>query len=170
MKRANGTGSIVHLPGRRRRPWAVRVSGRGESGRVVQRLVSYHERAADAQSALEEYNRRDALRRALDNFEFLGLDGLLLFAGSNVVAFSIGGRMHERYYDVMFEKADADIPGAYPLINREFARMVREKYPAVEFLNREDDMGEEGLRKAKESYQPTVLLRKYTADWQEDAS
>lgn len=66
MKRANGTGSIVHLPGRRRRPWAVRVSGRGESGRVVQRLVSYHERAADAQSALEEYNRRDALRRALE--------------------------------------------------------------------------------------------------------
>ena len=66
MKRANGTGSIVRLPGRRRRPWAVRVSGRGESGRVVQRLVSYHERAADAQSALEEYNRRDALRRALE--------------------------------------------------------------------------------------------------------
>ena len=66
MKRANGTGSIVHLPGRRRRPWAVRVSGRGESGRVVQRLVSYHERAADAQSALEEYNRRDALRRVLE--------------------------------------------------------------------------------------------------------
>ena len=115
-------------------------------------------------------NEKVALRRALDNFEFLGLDGLLLFAGSSVVAFSIGGRMHERYYDVMFEKADADIPGAYPLINREFARMVREKYPAVEFLNREDDMGEEGLRKAKESYQPTVLLRKYTADWQEDVS
>lgn len=57
MKRANGTGSVVRLSGRRRRPWAVRVSCRDEAGRTVQRAISYHARAADAQSALEEYNR-----------------------------------------------------------------------------------------------------------------
>ena len=58
MKRANGTGSIVRLSGRRRRPWAVRISCRGEDGRTVQRLISYHARASDAQDALEDYNRR----------------------------------------------------------------------------------------------------------------
>lgn len=57
MKRANGTGSIVKLSGNRRRPWAVKVSGRDEYGYVIQRIVSYHEKASDAQAALEEYNR-----------------------------------------------------------------------------------------------------------------
>lgn len=113
-------------------------------------------------------NEKIALRRAMEHFEALSLDGLLLFIGDTVAAFSIGGRMHEQYYDVMFEKAFPDIDGAYPLINREFSRMVADKYPAVRWLNREDDMGEEGLRRAKESYQPTLLLRKYIAEWQED--
>ena len=69
--------------------------------------------------------------------------------------------------DVGFEKAFPDVNGAYAMINREFSRMIAEKYPEVRFLNREDDMGSEGLRRAKESYQPTVLLEKYTADWKE---
>ena len=68
---------------------------------------------------------------------------------------------------VHFEKAFPDVNGAYAMINREFSRMIAEKYPEVQFLNREDDMGSEGLRRAKESYQPTVLLEKYTADWKE---
>lgn len=57
MKRANGSGSIVKLSGNRRRPYMVRVSARDEYGHVVQRALSYHEKAADAQAALDEYNR-----------------------------------------------------------------------------------------------------------------
>lgn len=70
----------------------------------------------------------------------------------------MGSRMNRDYYDVGFEKAFPDVNGAYAMINREFSRMIAEKYPEVRFLNREDDMGSEGLRRAKESYQPTVLL------------
>ena len=44
MKRANGTGTLVKLSGNRRRPYAVRVPGRNERGRVIQRTLSYHER------------------------------------------------------------------------------------------------------------------------------
>lgn len=57
MKRANGTGSVVKLSGTRRRPWAVKVSGRNQYGHVIQKIVSYHEKASEAQLALEEYNR-----------------------------------------------------------------------------------------------------------------
>lgn len=57
MKRANGTGSIVKLPGNRRRPYAVKVSGRDQYGRVIQKTLSYHARAAEAQQALEQYRQ-----------------------------------------------------------------------------------------------------------------
>lgn len=110
---------------------------------------------------------RHALSLALEHYEALAMDGLLLHDGERVVAFSLGARVSKTYYDVNFEKAFAEVTGAYALINREFARMVAEKYPSVRWLNREDDMGVEGLRKAKESYHPTILLEKSLADWQE---
>ena len=108
-----------------------------------------------------------AIARAFDCFSETGMDGLLLVENGEVLAFSLGARMNERYYDVCFEKAFSAINGAYAMINREFSRMIAEKYPAAAYLNREDDMGEPGLRKAKESYQPTLLLEKFTADWKE---
>ena len=61
MKRANGTGSIIRLPGNRRRPYSVRVSGRDEFGQIIQRPLSYHATAAEAQAALEQYNRDRAV-------------------------------------------------------------------------------------------------------------
>lgn len=60
MKRANGTGSIVKLPGNRRRPYAVKVSGRNKYGQPIQQVVSYHAKAAEAQIALEEYRKAQA--------------------------------------------------------------------------------------------------------------
>lgn len=57
MKRANGTGSIVRLSGSRRRPYAVRVSGRDEYGQIIQHILSYHRTSSEAQEALEQYNQ-----------------------------------------------------------------------------------------------------------------
>ena len=113
----------------------------------------------------EIQSEKRAIARAFEQFETIGMDGLLLYDGEKLLAFSMGARMNECYYDVCFEKAYADVQGAYTMINREFSRMVAKKYPELKYLNREDDMGEPGLRKAKESYQPTLLLEKYTADY-----
>ena len=59
------------------------------------------------------------------------------------------------------------MPGAYPMVCREFARMLKEKHPELEYLNREDDMGLEPLRQSKLSYKPEYILRKYTARWKD---
>lgn len=76
----------------------------------------------------------------------------------------MGNRIRNDVFDVNFEKALAEVNGAYPMVNREFARVLRERYPELRLLNREDDMGLEGLRKAKESYYPDVLLEKFLAE------
>ncbi|NLF34937.1 MAG: DUF2156 domain-containing protein, partial [Clostridiales bacterium] len=104
-----------------------------------------------------------ALHLATRDFNALGLEGGLLRVYGEVVAFTIGDRLTEDTYDVHFEKAYPELPGAYAMINREFARRMRELHPELRYFNREDDMGLEGLRKAKESYYPDLMAEKHTA-------
>ena len=101
-----------------------------------------------------------ALNRAFANWQALGMEGLVLYVGDQVVAMTMGSFLGEDTVDVHFEKADLDYNGAYAVINRAFARHIREKYPQVKFLNREEDMGLEGLRKAKLSYYPHHMVEK----------
>ena len=112
-------------------------------------------------------DERQALHRALDHREALGLKGLLLRSEGRVLGFTVGSLMNEDTFDVHFEKAFGHVQGAYAIINREFARWVREHYPQVRWLNREEDMGLEGLRKAKSSYYPDRMVEKYVAEWRE---
>lgn len=109
-----------------------------------------------------------ALRRALEHFGELGLEGLILFAQGEPVAVTMGSFLSEEVFDVHFEKGREDIPGAYAAINREFARYLRQKYPTLRYLNREDDLGLAGLRKAKLSYNPHHLVEKCWAHPKED--
>lgn len=103
------------------------------------------------------------LMDALKHMGELGMEGVLLRAEGEPVAFSLGGLITPECFDVNFEKSFGDVQGAYAAVNREMARRVREVHPGVKWLNREDDMGLEGLRKAKLSYYPDILLTKYVA-------
>ena len=107
----------------------------------------------------------DALVRAFAAYERLGLDGGVLRAGGKIVGFTLGEMTSRDTFDVHFEKAEGDINGAYPMVCREFVRMLMKKYPALVTVNREDDMGLEPLRRSKLSYRPEALLKKYTARW-----
>ena len=101
-----------------------------------------------------------ALHKAILNYTELGLEGGVLRINGAIVAFSIGERLNSDTYVVHFEKAFPDIQGAYPMINQQFVEHNCQNY---EYVNREDDTGAEGLRKAKLSYYPDILLEKYTA-------
>lgn len=104
-----------------------------------------------------------ALNRAMRHYDALGLDGIVLTVNGEVKAITLGSRLSADTFDVHFEKAADDSDGAYAVINREFARYLRKKYPDLQFLNREDDMGLEGLRKAKLSYCPHHMEEKFWA-------
>ena len=96
--------------------------------------------------------------RMLENYRWLGLTGGAMVDGERVVAFALGERLSDDTFVVRVEKADTDVSGSYQTINREFARAVPED---CRWINREQDLGIPGLRRAKKSYHPDHLVRKY---------
>ncbi len=105
-----------------------------------------------------------AVRRCFNNYEALELEGGLLRLAGKVIAFTMGERLNSDTYVVHIEKAFGEIQGAYQLINREFAKLIQERHPDIVYVNREEDMGYEGLRRAKMSYRPVRMEEKYVAD------
>lgn len=104
-----------------------------------------------------------AIIRALMRWDALDLEGGVLFADGMCVGFTVGEKISSDTFDVHFEKAYASIPGAYPMVCREFVKQILTDHPEIVYINREDDMGQENLRSAKLEYHPEILLRKYTA-------
>lgn len=108
----------------------------------------------------EPHLERMAIHRAFSRFRELEMEGILLMEGDTVLAIAMGSRMNENTFDIHFEKAREDIDGSYAAINSAFASYLREKFPEVKYLDREDDMGLPGLRKAKLSYYPEFMIEK----------
>ena len=104
-----------------------------------------------------------ALNRAFEHWSELGLEGAVLMEDGNILAMSAGSLLRPDTFDVHFEKALEDVDGAYAAINQAFSAHLHEKYPALRWLNREDDLGLPGLRKAKLSYYPDHLVVKFWA-------
>lgn len=118
----------------------------------------------DADFSMEQI----AIEKALRHYKELEMDGIILLNGETILAMTMGSHLSPDTMDVHFEKARADADGAYAAINCEFAKYLRDKYPELRFLNREDDMGLEGLRKAKERYYPHHMVEKSWAHLRED--
>jgi len=100
-----------------------------------------------------------ACMELLKNWDlFPTLKGALIKVNGKFEAFTIGEMLNEDTAVIHIEKGNTDILGIYPLINREF---VSRAFPDTTYINREEDMGKEGLRKAKMSYHPVKMLHKY---------
>jgi hypothetical protein len=108
---------------------------------------------------LTDYKKeRVVIERALTHINELNLKCGLLFVDGNLEAFSIGEKFVDDMVIIHIEKANPDIRGSFALINREF---VRNEWSSVKCINREEDLGIEGLRKSKMSYYPAYLIEKY---------
>jgi len=94
----------------------------------------------------------------------LKLTGGLLRIDGEVIAFTIGEPINEEMFVVHIEKAFKDIQGAYTMINQQF---VEHELQSYQYVDREEDTGAEGLRKAKLSYRPVFLIEKGTV-WEKE--
>ena len=136
---------------------------------LAQQMVEQWFLAKESADPLADFHlEKLALDRAFAFQKQLELEGVVLMEGGELLAFAMGSFLSGDTFDIHFEKAREDIPGAYNAINREFARYLRDKYPQLKWLNREDDLGLEGLRKAKLSYNPDHMIEKYWARLWED--
>jgi len=107
---------------------------------------------------------KDGIQLMLQNMKQLSISGGAIYIGGKVVAFTLGSPINCDIFDIHIEKALPEYATAYTVINNEFAKNLG-KY---KFINREDDLGLEGLRKAKLSYKPNILLKKYLCLSKED--
>ncbi len=98
-----------------------------------------------------------AISETLDNYELLKMHGGLLYVDDEPVAMTMGCDINRRTFDVIFEKGLVEYDGVYSKINNEFAKTL----VGFEFINREEDMGIESLRRSKLSYHPVVILKRY---------
>ncbi len=110
------------------------------------------QRAMQAEQRMIDY--------ALHHIDELHIVGGTLWVEGRMVAFTFGARINAEAFDVCVEKADTAYEGVYAMINNEFVSHLPED---ITYINREEDLGIEGLRKAKLSYQPDLILDKMTA-------
>ncbi len=103
-------------------------------------------------------DEQTAIELACTNFEELKLKGGYITVGGEVVAYSFGSPLGDDMFVVHIEKALYDYQGSYAVINREMALRFGQQY---KYINREDDVGDDGLRRAKLSYNPKFLVEKY---------
>ena len=138
------------------------------------------EMAEEAMLFIREFNQRKNLpehemellrmeERAMvdvfNNLEAVGYLAAAIVIDGKIEALSIGGTLNKNTVTVHVEKANTAFRGLYQLINNEFCRHVASN---VKYINREEDMGIPGLRKAKLSYKPVKLVESHIAIFKED--
>lgn len=105
------------------------------------------------------YDELDVIKEALDMRSEYNMRGAVLYVDDKPVAMTLGSEISKCVFDINFEKALREYDGVYSVICNEFAKTLTE----YEYINREEDMGIEGLRKSKLSYNPVIILDRFNA-------
>ncbi len=125
---------------------------------VLEFALAMNEIISEGTDTLADEN--GALSKTLNNFDGLTSEGLVLRAANkDIIAFAIFSRTNTDTYDIHFEKAKREYKGSSQVINQLTAELLHER--GIPYINREQDLGLPGLRKAKHSYEPEFLLKRY---------
>lgn len=117
------------------------------------------EEGDNAPMAIEERRMTRKLLEMIKEGD-IRLEGAILMVGDEIAAFTIGDVKNDTLF-VHVEKASREFEGSYEKINKEYAALMCGRHPEIQYINREDDSGDEGLRYAKQSYHPIEILKKY---------
>lgn len=120
----------------------------------------WHKNAGGTQEELSLKAETCAIKKAIDNYKQLDIIGGVLKISGEIVAFTLGTKSTDDMYVVQIEKGNIEFAGVYPVINKLF---VENECQDAVYINREEDLGIEGLRKAKLSYKPFEVKVKYIA-------
>jgi hypothetical protein len=104
------------------------------------------------------FNESISIKEALTHFERLRVKGGAILIDGKIEAFTLGEPLNPNTVVIHIEKANSAYEGLYTLINQAF---LENEWPEYTYVNREQDLGEEGLRKSKESYFPHHMINKY---------
>jgi hypothetical protein len=140
--------------------YRVKIADKSDVESIKEFLIKWHNK----RNIIDEYNRDDyelkGIFYVLEHCDMLKYKMLLVYVDDVIEGFTLGTYLREeKTAYIHVEKANPDIRGLYAFINREF---LKNCFSEAEYVNREDDMGLEGLRKAKLSYNPIELIKKYT--------
>lgn len=140
--------------------YRVKIADKSDVESIEEFLIKWHNK----RNIIDEYNRDDyelkGIFYVLEHCDMLKYKMMLVYVDDVIEGFTLGTYLREeKTAYIHVEKANPDIRGLYAFINREF---LRNCFSEAEYVNREDDMGLEGLRKAKLSYNPIELIKKYT--------
>jgi hypothetical protein len=132
------------------------------SGPMMPEVKDFQQKWCEARLCSDDLslmNENKALHEVLDSWENLSMTGAVIKIKGRIQAFTAASRLNADTAVVLFEKANPEFDGIYQAINKMFCENYLKDY---KWINREQDGGEEGLRKAKLSYNPAKLEMKYT--------
>jgi hypothetical protein len=130
-------------------------------------LLEEWQRVNKAAAGSTLHHELEATAEALELADLLGLEGVVVLLEGRVAAFALGEQLNRNTAVCHFEKADPFMEGVSQLVNREFSMSLP---LSCTYINREQDLGEAGLRQAKISYHPVSLLKKFRVSRKQQTS
>jgi hypothetical protein len=144
------------------RDYTNRVTIKEMTGDTVTETLAYQsywlKTRLEQEDSVQLELENEAILLGLQNFDTLNLSGILLYVDDVLRGYAYGQKLSNDCYDVIIEKGDREIDNIYRILNQE---LVARCCMDFTYINREEDLGVPGLRKAKLSYKPDILLKKY---------